>query len=85
MTGSADGTDNVLKNSPHTAADALSDRWNHPYTRERALYPLPALRQSKFWVPVGRINNTYGDRNIMCSCPPTEEYAEEAEANSHAR
>ena len=85
MTGSADGNDNVLKNSPHTAADALSDRWNHPYTRERALYPLPALRQSKFWVPVGRINNTYGDRNIMCSCPPTEEYAEEAEANSHAR
>lgn len=77
MEGKADREDNLLKNAPHPAEDAMTDAWTHPYTRERALAPLPGLKQSKFWVPVGRINNTYGDRNIMCACPPIEEYSTE--------
>lgn len=75
--GIADKTDNVLKNAPHTAVEALRDDWKHSYSREKAVYPVPGLKTSKFWVPVGRINNTYGDRNIMCSCPPMEAYAGE--------
>lgn len=75
--GKADPTDNVLKNAPHTALTALSERWNHPYTRYKAVYPLQYLRHRKFWPSVGRINNSYGDRNIMCACPPIESYAEE--------
>ena len=74
--GVADHDDNVLKNAPHTAEDAISDSWAHPYSREKAVYPLPWVRAAKFWVPVGRINNSYGDRNIMCSCPPLESYAD---------
>jgi glycine dehydrogenase len=72
--GKADKNDNVLKNAPHTAQETLSEAWNHPYTRYKAAYPLPYLRKSKFWVPVGRVNNSYGDRNIMCACPPIEMY-----------
>lgn len=79
MDGKADRKDNVLKNAPHTVREALRDNWNHPYSRERAVYPLPVLRENKFLVPVGRIDNTYGDRNIMCSCPPVETYAEATE------
>jgi glycine dehydrogenase len=75
--GKADANDNVLKNAPHTAHAALSEEWNHPYTRYKAVYPLYYLRQRKFWPSVGRINNSYGDRNIMCSCPPIETYAEQ--------
>jgi glycine dehydrogenase len=75
--GKADKDDNVLKNSPHTAQTALSESWNHPYTRYKAVYPLYHLRESKFWPSVGRINNSYGDRNIMCACPPIESYAED--------
>jgi glycine dehydrogenase len=75
MDGRADREDNVLKNSPHPAEEAMSDSWTHTYSRERAFAPVPSLKQSKFWVPVGRINNTYGDRHIMCSCPPVEEYS----------
>ncbi len=79
--GKADPNDNVLKNAPHTAQAALSEDWNHPYTRYKAVYPLYYVRQRKFWPAVGRINNSYGDRNIMCACPPIESYAEqEAEA-----
>jgi glycine dehydrogenase len=74
--GKADKTDNVLKNAPHTAAHVTADKWTHPYTREQAAYPLPYLRQhGKFWPAVGRIDNPYGDRNLICSCPPMEEYA----------
>lgn len=76
--GKADPADNVLKNAPHTAAHVTSDEWRHPYSRTAAAFPLPSLRANKFWPFVGRINNTYGDRNIMCSCPPIEEYAETA-------
>lgn len=72
--GKLDKTDNPLKNAPHTAVSALSNSWNHPYSREQAVFPVPSLKKNKFWPSVGRINNTYGDRNIFCTCPPVEEY-----------
>ena len=75
--GKADPHDNVLKNAPHTAHAALSEEWNHPYTRYQAVYPLSQLKDRKFWPAVGRINNSYGDRNLLCSCPPIESYAEQ--------
>jgi glycine dehydrogenase len=68
--GTADRTDNVLKNAPHTASAVSADDWPHPYTREQAAFPLPFVRAVKFWPSVGRIDNPYGDRNLMCSCPP---------------
>jgi len=68
--GKSDRTDNVLKNAPHTAAAIASDEWKHPYSRQQAAYPAPWLRQYKFWPAVGRIDNPYGDRNLVCSCPP---------------
>ncbi len=76
--GKSDKSDNVLKNSPHTVYHAMSDDWKHSYSREKAMFPLPFVRSHKFWVPVGRINSTYGDRNIMCTCPPIESYAAES-------
>jgi glycine dehydrogenase len=74
--GTADRKDNVLKNAPHTAAAVSSDTWTHSYSREAAAFPLPFLRTHKFWPSVGRIDNPYGDRNLMCSCPPVETYAD---------
>ena len=73
VSGTADGTDNPLKNSPHTAAAATASQWMHPYTREQAVYPLPWVKERKFWPAVGRIDNPYGDRNLFCSCPPIEQ------------
>jgi glycine dehydrogenase len=73
--GKADPKDNVLKNAPHTAAAVASDDWTHPYSREQAAFPLPFVRANKFWPAVGRIDNPYGDRNLICVCPPMEEYA----------
>ena len=75
--GRADRRDNVLKNAPHTATEASADAWSHPYTRAAAVYPLPYVRAAKFWPPVGRIDNAYGDRNLMCTCAPVEAYATE--------
>jgi glycine cleavage system P protein (glycine dehydrogenase) len=72
--GTSDSKDNVLKNSPHTAEEALSGKWSHPYTREKAVYPLPFVKINKFWPPVGRINNAYGDKNLACVCPPIDAY-----------
>ena len=72
--GKADRQDNVLKNAPHTAAAVTADEWTHPYSREQAAFPLPFVRAHKFWPSVGRIDNPYGDRNLMCSCPPVAEY-----------
>ncbi len=72
--GKADQEDNLLKNAPHTAVDALSDDWKHPYSRAEAVYPLPYLKENKFWPPVGRIDDAYGDRHLMCACPPVEDY-----------
>ncbi|MBF8294364.1 MAG: glycine dehydrogenase (aminomethyl-transferring) [Bacteroidetes bacterium] len=74
--GKADRSDNVLKNAPHTAESVVADQWTHAYPRTKAAYPLPYLVDRKFWPAVGRINNTYGDRNIVCSCPPIEEFIE---------
>jgi len=72
--GDSDRKDNVLKNAPHTAAMVSDDNWNHPYTRKKAAFPLPFVRENKFWPPVGRIDNPYGDRNLMCTCPDPESY-----------
>lgn len=71
--------DNVLKNAPHTAMEATSDDWSHAYRREKAIYPLPYVLESKFWPSVARVNSTYGDRNLICACPPIEMYAEMSE------
>jgi glycine dehydrogenase len=73
--GKADPKDNVLKNSPHTAGAVTAEDWSHPYSREQAAFPLPFVRANKHWPSVGRIDNPYGDRNLMCSCPPIAEYA----------
>lgn len=68
-------TDNPLKNAPHTLEVITGEDWNYPYTREEAAFPLPHLRLNKFWPSVGRVNNSHGDRNLICSCPPVESYA----------
>ncbi|MCE1198036.1 MAG: aminomethyl-transferring glycine dehydrogenase, partial [Marinilabiliales bacterium] len=72
--GIADPEDNVLKNSPHTPDVLTANDWNHQYSREKACYPLGWLRDNKFWVPVGRVDNAYGDRNLFCTCDPLEKY-----------
>jgi len=74
--GQSDKKDNVLKNAPHTAASVSADQWPHPYSRHEAAYPLPFVRAKKFWPSVGRIDNPYGDRNLMCACPPVAEFVE---------
>jgi len=66
--------DNPLKHAPHTAEALLAAEWPHPYTREQAAYPLAALRGTKYWSPVGRVDNVWGDRNLSCSCPPLSAY-----------
>ena len=76
LDGKVDPRDNVLKNAPHTAEEAASDSWNHPYSREQAAYPLPYLRGAKFWPSVSRIDNPYGDRNLICACPPIEAFTD---------
>lgn len=72
--GEADTTNNVLKNAPHTAEVALNDHWDFPYSRQKAVYPLSFVKDRKFWPGVSRIDSAYGDRNLMCSCIPVEEY-----------
>jgi glycine dehydrogenase len=72
LAGRADARDNVLKHAPHTAAAIAASDWSHPYSREQAAFPLPWVRDRKFWPSVGRIDNPYGDRNLFCSCPPVE-------------
>jgi glycine dehydrogenase len=74
--GIADRKDNVLKNAPHTLAEITKDEWNHTYSRSKAAFPLPYIREKKFWASVGRVDNAYGDRNLVCACPPVEAYAE---------
>jgi glycine dehydrogenase len=71
--GKADPKDNVLKGAPHTAAAVSANDWTHPYSREQAAYPLPFVRERKFWPSVGRIDNPFGDRNLFCTCPPVSE------------
>ncbi|WP_288371069.1 aminomethyl-transferring glycine dehydrogenase [uncultured Algoriphagus sp.] len=77
--GSADRENNVLKNAPHTANMVLIGEWELPYSREKAVYPLAYVKDNKFWPTVRRIDSAYGDRNLMCSCIPVEEYAQEQE------
>jgi glycine dehydrogenase len=72
--GVSDPADNVLKNAPHTAEVVVSDEWDHPYSREQAAYPAPWTREHKFWPAVGRVDNAFGDRNLVCSCLPIEAY-----------
>ena len=71
---SYDQVDNVLKNAPHTAFQAIDENWNHKYSRRKAVYPNLNQINNKFWPPVGRVDNAYGDRNLICSCLPLEEY-----------
>jgi glycine dehydrogenase len=66
--------ESVLRHAPHTAEDLVADTWDRPYSREDAAYPVASLRTGKYWVPVGRIDNAYGDRHVVCSCPPIEDY-----------
>ncbi|MBK8381910.1 MAG: aminomethyl-transferring glycine dehydrogenase [Ignavibacteria bacterium] len=75
--GEADVLDNVLKNAPHTCQSIVSGEWNHPYSREKAVFPLVSEGINKFWPSVARIDNAYGDRNLVCSCNPISDYAEE--------
>ncbi len=72
--GEADKADNVLKNAPHTAAAVISDGWKHVYPREKAAFPLPWVVENKFWPTVGRVDNGYGDRNLVCTCAPIDSY-----------
>ena len=68
--GRMDKDDNPLKNAPHTAAMVMAESWEHDYSRELAAFPLASLKRQKYWPPVGRVDNVYGDRNVMCSCVP---------------
>jgi glycine dehydrogenase len=72
--GRIDANDNPLKNAPHTTAMLMADQWAHDYTREKAAFPVPSLKQRKYWSPVARVDNVYGDRNLVCACPPMTEY-----------
>ncbi|HEY5578772.1 MAG TPA: aminomethyl-transferring glycine dehydrogenase [Acidimicrobiia bacterium] len=74
--GSVAYEDSLLRHAPHTAEDLISGEWNRAYSRERAAYPLAGLRSRKYWPPVGRIDAGYGDRNLLCACPPIEAYLE---------
>ncbi len=75
--GVADKEDNVLKNAPHPAYKVVADEWKHSYGREKAAYPLPYVRENKFWIDVARVDDAYGDRNLVCSCEPIESYMED--------
>ncbi|MEO5967594.1 MAG: glycine dehydrogenase (aminomethyl-transferring), partial [Ferruginibacter sp.] len=75
--GKADKTDNLLKNAPHTQNIICANEWNHSYSRERAAFPLPYVSGNKFWPSVSRVNNTAGDRNLICTCEPVSSYMEE--------
>jgi glycine dehydrogenase len=77
--GRLDRADNPLKNAPHTASEVMADEWTHGYTRARAAYPLAFVAAAKYWPPVKRVDNVYGDRNLICTCAPLEAYAQAAE------
>jgi glycine dehydrogenase len=84
--GKYDKSDNVIKNAPHTAKFVINDHWNKPYGREKAAYPLKWVKANKFWPSVARVDNAFGDRNLVCACPPIEAYMEKekAELEPHA-
>ncbi|MCB1706211.1 MAG: hypothetical protein KDI17_15210, partial [Halioglobus sp.] len=72
--GELDAADNPLCNAPHTLADVAANSWDHPYDREQAAYPVAMLRRYKYWAPVNRVDNVYGDRNLFCACPAIDSY-----------
>jgi glycine dehydrogenase len=74
--GQLDPTDNPLANAPHTLADVVTSDWSHPYSREQAAYPVDSLRACKYWAPVNRVDNVYGDRNLFCACPAIDSWRE---------
>jgi glycine dehydrogenase len=80
--GRADRQDNLLKNAPHTASRVMADNWPHAYSREQAAFPLPGQAKSKFWPNVSRVDDAYGDRNLVCTCMPLDAYLTEAEPES---
>ena len=73
--GELDVKDNMLKNAPHSAEQVSADEWDHPYSRSEAAYPVDSLRNNKYWCPVSRVDNVYGDRNLLCNCPSMEEFS----------
>jgi glycine dehydrogenase len=73
--GHADKENNLLKNAPHTADCIINKNWNYPYSPQEAAYPVSYLKNFKYWVPVRRVDNAFGDRNLICSCPSVESYA----------
>jgi len=75
--GKADRAENVLKHAPHTQFVITADEWNRPYSRQQAAYPLDYVKENKFWPSISRVNNTYGDRNLICTCEPVSSYMEE--------
>ncbi len=77
--GTLDRADNPLRNAPHTVGEVAGESWPHAYPREQAAFPLPFVRAAKYWPPVKRVDNVYGDRNLVCTCPPLEAYAQAAE------
>ena len=79
--GSADKLDNILKHAPHTQFIITADEWTRPYTRQQAAFPIDYVKENKFWPSISRVNNTYGDRNLVCTCEPVESYIEEAVAS----
>ena len=72
--GTLSKEDNMLKNAPHTSLHISEDEWTHPYSRLEAAYPVEYLKKNKYWPPVGRVDNVYGDRNLMCSCPSMKDF-----------
>ena len=80
INGTADKEDNILKNAPHTAEMVSADEWKHPYSRSQAAYPVSGLRVHKFWPYIGRVDNVYGDRNLICTCDTVEEFSKAVEA-----
>ena len=78
--GRLDREDNPLKHAPHTAAAVSGSEWTHAYPRELAAFPLPSLKQAKYWPPVARVDNVWGDKNVMCACIPVDAYKDEADA-----
>jgi len=81
--GKVDQDDNLLKNAPHTMEMATADRWEFSYPRARAIFPLPFVKNGKFWPSIGRIDNAYGDRNLFCACIPVEDFEEGLTSGAH--
>ena len=77
ITGEADKENNPLKNAPHTINVLFADEWDRPYNKQTAAFPLNWLKEAKYWPTVGRVNDAYGDRNLICSCAPIEDFVEE--------